>query len=84
MTEPKVTQNQLDLMRHTVGLDRGNKPYRNYFSADEGHDSLDDLNDLVDMGLMKKNKTGISPDIIFSLTDTGCYMLNINGIDSID
>ncbi len=43
MKEARVTIEQMDILRHTAGLDRGNTPYRNYFCAEEGHDSWDAL-----------------------------------------
>lgn len=55
MKEPRVTQEQLDLMRHTTGMVGEKKPYRNYFIADDGHSDWEVLNELVEMGLMAIN-----------------------------
>ena len=83
MTEPKVTQEQLDLMRHTVGMDRRKTPYRNHFFADEGHVDWFCLIELVKMGLMTKHESSISPGFVFQLTDQGCWMLGIPGTGAI-
>lgn len=72
-----VTQEQLDLMRHTVGLDTGSKPHRNYFSADKGHADIQDLRELVDMGLMGQARVSGTPDLMFYLLDRGYWMLGL-------
>jgi len=84
MAEPKVTIEQLDLMRHTVGLDRSDNPYRNYFSADEGHTHWNSLIELVEMGLMTKRKSTVSSDTIFHITNQGCWFLNIPGTEELN
>ncbi|WP_419653062.1 hypothetical protein [Thiolapillus sp.] len=68
MKEARVTIEQMDIFRHTAGLDRGNTPYRNYFCAEEGHDSWDALLELVKMGLMVKRPSPTSPSSLFHLT----------------
>ena len=83
MKEPRVTQEQLDLMRHTVGMVGGKKPYRNYFAADEGHCDWELLNGLVEMGLMVKRNAPLSPGSIFHLTDQGCWMLGLTGTEAL-
>ena len=83
MTEPRVTQEQLDLMRHTVGLDRKKTPYRNHLFADDGHVDWLLLTELVEMGLMTKHESPISPDFVFHLTDQGCWMLGLAGTEAI-
>jgi len=84
MTEPRVTQEQLDLMRHTAGMVGWKKPYRNYFTADDGHSDWETLNELVEMGLMVKRNSPLSPGSIFHLTDQGCWMLGISGTDALE
>lgn len=85
MTEPRVTNEQLDLMRHTVGIQsNSDKPYRNYFATHEGCIDYDALNDLVSMGLMTKRDSPVNDDmILFHMTDAGCHMLNMSGLDAI-
>ncbi len=84
MEEPKVTNAQLDLMRHAVGMTSpGKLPFRNYFFAEKGHEDFDNLMQLVNMGLMKTGKSRLSDDTLFCLTDQGCWMLGISGTDAI-
>ena len=81
MSEPRVTQEQLDLMRHTVGLDNSDTAYRNYYASNGNNLVMDDL---VNMGLMKTSKQpALSDYLYYHLTDEGCYMLNINGTKAI-
>lgn len=51
----KVSNNQLDMMRHCAGMvwDRGSfMPYRNHYYASTSVDGYEELMDLVDQGLM--------------------------------
>ena len=84
MKEPRVTQEQLDLMRHTAGIVGGKKPYRNYFTADDGHSDWEALNELVEMGLIVKRNAPLSLDSIFHLTDQGCRMLGLPGTNVLE
>ena len=84
MTKPRVTQEQLDILRHTVGLDKGTKPYRNHFAADPGHEDYDDLTELCTMGLMIKRQSPVSSDKLFHITDMGCWMLGLSGLGAIE
>jgi len=83
----EVTNSQLDMMRHTVGLDRGKKPYRNHYSSADGCTGIDELLELVDMGLMTKRRNRLDEmgeSYIFNLTDSGCRMLGLSGLDAIE
>ena len=75
MSEPRVTNEQLDIMRHAAGLDRSKTPYRNHYSFDEGYGSWDALQELVEMGLMEKEENPSSSNTLFYLTVQGCRML---------
>lgn len=83
MNEIKVTQEQLDLMRHTIGADYRSKPYRNYFSSGESCDGFGLLCEIVDMGLMERRNSPISSDVLFHLTDKGMHILGFSGLDAI-
>lgn len=53
----KPSNNQLTIMRHALGLTRGETVYRNHFCVDEGHHDLDDILELCEEGLMHKIDT---------------------------
>jgi len=51
----RPTENQLQVMKHALGLTRGIKtPYRNHFCAGEGHADWEDIMELCRHGLMRK------------------------------
>lgn len=81
--DEKVSQEQLDLMRHTVGLDWQAIPYRNYFFSGEECDGYSDLVDLVNMGFMTSRESTGTPNTMFHLTDKGCRIINLTGLDAI-
>lgn len=83
MTEIWVNQDHLDTLRHVVGLDTRSTPYRNRYTASEGHYRWGDLVYLVKVGAMSMHKIEGSGDTLFQLTDAGCYLLNIPGADSL-
>lgn len=84
MTEIWVNPEQLDILRHTVGLDIGNRPFRNKYIASKDHPWWDDLMYLVDAGAMDRSTSDEYGFFTFQLTDAGCYLLNIPGADSIE
>jgi len=84
MTEPKVSQEQLEIMRHTVGLDNNETPYRNHFVTGEYADNYQCLRDIEAQGLMKSYTRSFCPDdVIFALTEDGCRMIGLSGLDAI-
>ena len=87
MSDVKVNQKQLDMMRHAVGLNRGKKPYRNHYSSADGCDGIEELLELVDIGLMTKRRNSLDEmgeSYIFHLTDKGCWMLGLSGLDALE
>jgi hypothetical protein len=47
----ELTDEQKHVLRHSLGLDgRTDKPHRNYYAANEGHEECEAL---TEMGLMK-------------------------------
>lgn len=77
MTAPQLTDRELEIMRHTLGL-RAEKPeapsYRNFFHADPEHSDLPVLLALEKRGLMRRTRTPgfVDPeDMIFAVTDAG-------------
>ena len=83
----KVTNTHRTLMRHFVGLDNGNIPYRNHFFADKGHAEWPVLMELVEMGLATKCEASVGgasiKSVVFMLTDAGCKAVGLIGIDVI-
>ncbi|MBN7575434.1 hypothetical protein C1H57_08435 [Clostridium sp. 2-1] len=69
-----VTQYQLDIMRHCVGIGRKNKPYRNYFFTQE---TDKDWNELVQKGLAEKGTNHPNNDecIYFWLSKQGLELI---------
>lgn len=49
-----LTENQIEIIRHTIGLDRSSRSYRNRYIASAGHHNFDDLESLVKCGAMEK------------------------------
>jgi hypothetical protein len=70
-----VTAHQLHLLHHTLGVNPERRnPYRNFFVAGPGHDDMDYLEALTEMGYMAR---GYRPafleddDVVFQCTDAG-------------
>ena len=85
MTDILVSQEELDIMRHTTGTDRKrSKPFRNHFCAAPGHHDWQTLKSLTDKGLMTKRKSSFSEDFVFHVTDQGFHMLGFSGTDAVE
>jgi hypothetical protein len=73
----ELTQKQIDIIKHTVGLDRTPKQpkgfYRNRFSASVNHTDYPLLKSLVELGLMEHSKPQemFGGDMMFYLTIDG-------------
>lgn len=52
----EITKEQRHILRHALGLTRGDETYRNHFVTGEGSDNYDDCCALVDAGLMTRFK----------------------------
>jgi hypothetical protein len=70
-----LSEGQVNIMRHTLGLNQSKIAYRNYYSSDAGSSGFDDLNKLVELGYMTRRNSSISPDYIFHTTDKGKSLL---------
>lgn len=68
---PPLSYSERCIIQHTLGLDRGDVIYRNYFSAEEGHEDLQVLNALAERELMVRETSAISPGFIFRVTRAG-------------
>lgn len=73
----ELTKEQIDIIKHTVGLDRTPKQpkgfYRNRFSASVNHFEYPILKSLVDLGLMEHSapQESFGGDMMFYLTVEG-------------
>ena len=78
-----VSEKYLRLMRHTIGADHPNGvPYRNYYSASASWGSnIDDLRELVAMGLMVERPSPLSDDTLFHVTAAGYRLLGFSPED---
>lgn len=59
------------LIQHTLGLDRSDVVYRNFFAADPGHVDKPVLDELTRRGLMVRETSAICPDLIYRVTKAG-------------
>ena len=75
----KITYKQIDIMKHTIGFNRGRirgtkyrryAPYRNYFDA--GPADIASIESLVEIGLMKEYRKNW-----FAVTDDGREFLEL-------
>ena len=70
----QVSDNEKELLRHTLGLDRGSIVYRNHFVAGPRHDELPILEALIEKGFMQLMPTpSFCPkdDKVFAVTKEG-------------
>jgi hypothetical protein len=49
-----IDPQERDMIKHTLGLDYKDEPFRNHYIADEGHHSWDTLQALISKGYMKE------------------------------
>jgi len=65
------TDSEVEILRHTLGLKRGDVAYRNHFCADVGHDDMPQLESLVSKGLMRKRADPLAPGFVYYATAQG-------------
>lgn len=75
MLEVATTKKQRDLMAHSLGLNYGDKPYRNYFATEPGCDDYENIERLVELGLMKRGRQMPDGLIYFYVTEVGAQEL---------
>lgn len=63
-----VSQEQLRIMKHMLGLDYKKKPYRNYFYS---HSIQEDIEDLIKNDLALSKDASNNRDIVYCLTKKG-------------
>ena len=70
----KITPREISIMRHSLGLDYQDSPYRNNFVAGPGHSDMSYLESLVAKGLMVKRKDPfdeINESYVYHVTEIG-------------
>lgn len=50
----KPSDEEIGILKHSLGLDRSKKEYRNYFCAEPGHSDYPHIEQLVMAGMMEK------------------------------
>lgn len=69
-----VTKAEMDTLRHSLGLTRSEKPYRNYFAVSPPGTSWDEIQGLVAKGLMFEGRRQSSGMAFFHVSDAGCAL----------
>ena len=73
--EIATTKSERDIMRHSLGLDYGKKPFRNYFIAEPEHSEMPLLQSLVSKGFM------IQRGYYFYVTEAGMIDIGLSEKD---
>lgn len=66
-----LTDDERDLLRHALGLDRTRFSYRNHYSVSPKADTYPLCARLLAKGLMERDATYTSTMILFHVTDAG-------------
>ncbi|MBI4695536.1 MAG: hypothetical protein HY749_16080 [Gammaproteobacteria bacterium] len=80
----EITSEQRRILRHTLGLDTGQCPLRNWYCADPTDaDAMSALNELVELGLMAQS-SGTSGDgwQYFMATERGEDAVLVSTVDT--
>jgi hypothetical protein len=70
----EITPREMGVMRHSLGLDYQDSPYRNNFVAGPGHSDMPHLESLVSKGLMVKRRAPfdeVNESYVFYVTEEG-------------
>ena len=69
--EIALTKNEIQIIKHSLGLDCKGKSFRNRFCTGEGTTDYPLCESLVSKGLMQKTKCSFSSDSYYYVTDEG-------------
>ncbi len=73
----KPTDRELEIIKHSLGLNREKIEYRNYFNTGIGSDDFDDCENLYKNKLMNRlEKSKLFPGYFYIVTDLGKESLN--------
>jgi hypothetical protein len=78
MSELNVSERQLHILRHSLGLAQNGREYRNYF--DPGLADEADCRMLEEQGLMSTFSAPWLPQPIYQCTEKGKHVARCNGI----
>ena len=74
-----LTNNQLEIMQHALGVQRGRREFRNHFVTGPGSTDYADCEVLVSLGMMTKRNgsqlTGGDP--CYHVTDSGRHAIRL-------
>jgi hypothetical protein len=75
----KLSNKELHILQHTLGLDYKTRPFRNYFITGKGTDDYKYCESLVLKGLMNKYKNTfneLEEEYIYTVTEKGKDAIN--------
>ena len=70
----ELTEKEIKVIRHSLGLDYQKEPFRNHFVAGEGHSEMPILESLISKGAMVKRPDPfdeVNGNFIFHVTEDG-------------
>jgi hypothetical protein len=70
----EITLREMSIIKHLLGLDYKDSPFRNHFVAGPGHSDIKHLESLVSKGLMEKRSDPfdeVNENYIYHVTDEG-------------
>ena len=76
-----LSEKEIELIKHTLGLDNSKESYRNYFSADKDSEDYSILDNLCEKEIMIKRINPldeINNSYLFHVTDKGIKILEEN------
>lgn len=74
----EITKKQEHIIRHSLGIDYAEQPYRNYYMIYSNSDGFDELEKLVELGLMTRRRNNleeVNKSYIYHVTDKGLAAL---------
>lgn len=71
-----ITRSQENKMRHALGLNYKDKPYRNYYYLTASEDQ--EWNELVEKGYAEKNSGWSEGSVVYQVTDEGMNLLGVS------
>jgi hypothetical protein len=75
----KLRETEVGILKHSLGLNRSDTAYRNYFCADEGHADMPTISSLLQLGFMRaSHKINDGRDTIYVVTEAGKQALHNN------
>lgn len=73
-----ITERQREILRHTLGLNRSRKAYRNHFAVSPGSPDHDECRILQSAGFMECIDPELAPLLCFYATEKGACLVEDN------